>query len=166
MATHPYNSCDFKADLYARDTPAASEQILLLCDTTLGDIPPSLWGWDASSPASDNFTGGVVKPTNTVGNGRWIRQLSWPATPKKQETFLGTTSGAGNYTVTFGTAYATAPDVQPQIINPTDNQFVRVTAVSTTGFTINARSRTDALGLLPTFSNLNGVSISVLVTAR
>lgn len=166
MATHPYNSCDFKADLYARDTPAASEQILLICDTTLGDIPPSLWWWNSAGSGTDNFTGGVVKPTNTVGNGRWERLLSWPPTERRSETYSGTTSGAGVYTVTFGTAYATAPDVQPQLINPTDNQFVRVTAVSTTGFTVNARSRTDVVGLLPAFANLNGATVSVLVTAR
>jgi len=84
---------DSKADIYARDTPSPTESMLVLWDTVAGDIPPSVWLWNASSSASDNFTGGVVKPTNTVGNGRWLRQLAWP-TPSSG-TVTSVTAGTG-----------------------------------------------------------------------
>lgn len=75
MGVHVYNELDTKADMYAR-IPGDGEVCLLLCDTTLGDIPNSVWQYDASSSASDNFTGGVVKPTAQMGNGRWLRKWS------------------------------------------------------------------------------------------
>ncbi len=52
------------------------------------------------------------------------------------------------------------------MINPSDTQTTRVTSVSTTGFTVNVRNRTDVLGLLPSYANVNGASVDVLVTEK
>jgi microcystin-dependent protein len=73
MAVHVYNEADLKADLYAR-IPGDGEYELLSGDTSLGDIPPSLWQYDASSSATDDFANGVIKPTAQMGNGRWLRR--------------------------------------------------------------------------------------------
>lgn len=73
MGVHVYNQADLKADLYAR-IPGDGEYEFLSGDTILGDIPPSLWQYDASSSATDNFAGGVIQPTAQMGNGRWLRR--------------------------------------------------------------------------------------------
>ena len=73
MAVRIYNACETKADLYAR-IPGDGEYDILASDTTLGDIPFSLWQYDAASSATDNFAGGVIQPTLQTGNGRWLRR--------------------------------------------------------------------------------------------
>lgn len=85
-------------------------------------------------------------------------------TTKRIETYSGTTNGSGVYSVTFGTPFASAPNVQPVIVAPTDAQMIKLTAVSTTGFTVTVRTRNDVLGLLPTWSNVSGADVMILVT--
>lgn len=90
---------------------------------------------------------------------------------RKTETFLGTTDVSGNLTITFANTYATAPDVQPQIIGGTFNQMVRVVSVSTTGCVVQAAQRNLVTllaieVLLGATVNLVGASVTVQVTAR
>lgn len=86
---------------------------------------------------------------------------------KRVETYTVTTNASGVASVTFGTAFGAAPNIQLQATNFTsDNQFARVTAISTTGFSVIARLRTDVAGLLPTFSNINAATIDVLITEK
>lgn len=105
----------------------------------------------------------VLHAVATSGN---YNDLSNKPSIKRHETFTGTTNASGNYTVTFAQAFSTAPDVQAQLINPADNDFIRVMSITTTGCTVNARRRTDIVGLLPTFANLNSASVTVLITER
>lgn len=105
----------------------------------------------------------VLHAVATSGN---YNDLSNKPTLKRHESFTGTTNASGNYVVTFGTAFASAPDVQAQLVNPADNDFIRVMSISTTGATINVRRRTDVVGLLPAFANLNGATVTVLATER
>lgn len=122
-------------------------------DVGLGSVPNT----DATARA--NHTGNQA--ISTVSGLQAILD-----TIKRVETYLGTTNASGDYTVTYATAFATAPDVRPQLQSPTDTQTVRITSSTTTGFTVKARSRTDTLGLLPSYANLASASVSVLVTAR
>lgn len=118
---------------------------------------------------------GTVIPAAQV-NSDWnsvsgVSQILNKPTLKKQETFVGTTDGSGNYTVTYSVAYSTTPDVQPQLQAGTPSQVVRITASSTTGFTVNVTNRTSAnlLGidvLLATTTVVSGASVGVLVTER
>lgn len=91
---------------------------------------------------------------------------------KRAETYSGTTNSSGVYTVTFGTAYSVAPNIQASITNQgATNQYLRVSSVSTTGFTINAYSfSTNTLlgivSLVSTTTNINGASVDVLVTEK
>lgn len=85
---------------------------------------------------------------------------------KSMETFSGTTNSNGNYTVTFGTAYSVAPNIQANIVNGSDTQTIRITNISTTGFTVLVRNRTDTLGLLPSYANVNGAAVDVLITEK
>lgn len=94
-----------------------------------------------------------------------------PATAKRTEAYLGTTDGSGNYTVTYGTAFSSVPDVQPQMQAGAFNQFIRITSSTTTGFTVQVaqRNSVNLLGidvLLSTTAVVSGASVGVLVTAR
>lgn len=85
---------------------------------------------------------------------------------KRTETYSGTTNGSGVYTISFVTAYGAAPNIQANIINGTDTQNIRTTAISTTGFTVLVRNRTDVVGLLPSWSNVSGATVDVLITEK
>lgn len=90
----------------------------------------------------------------------------------RQETYSGTTNASGVYTITFTDPYDTAPNIQASITNQSStNQFIRVSSVSTTGFTINVYQRNSAsvLGievLLAAVVNVNGATVDVLVTEK
>lgn len=85
---------------------------------------------------------------------------------KRQETYSGTTNASGNYTVTYSVAYSVTPNVQFQINGGTVTQNALLTSSTTTGFTVNVKNRTDALGLLPTYANVNGAAVDVLVIEK
>lgn len=87
-------------------------------------------------------------------------------TLKKQETFSGTTNASGNYTVTFGASYSVAPNIQANIIGGSNTNLIKITSVSTTGFTVNVVNRTDVVGLLPSYANVNGASVDVICTEK
>lgn len=133
-------------------------------------------GTVTSVVAGTGLNGGTITSTGTislpnVGTAASYGGLTTDAqgrvtAAKRQETYSGTTNGSGVYTVTFGTAYSVAPNIQANIINPTDTQSLRITAVSTTGFTVLARNRTDTLGLLPSYANLASATVDVLVTEK
>ncbi len=73
MSVRVSNAAEVKADLYGRIT-TDGEYEMLFGETANGDIPLSMWQYDASSSASDDFEGGVIKPTLQTGNGRWLRR--------------------------------------------------------------------------------------------
>lgn len=86
---------------------------------------------------------------------------------KRQETYSGTTAvTTGVFTVTFTTPFSAAPNIQSSLINGADNQNLRVTNIATTGFTVLARTRTDIVGLVPTWANASGLAVDVLITEK
>lgn len=85
---------------------------------------------------------------------------------KRQETYTGTTNSSGTYTVTYGAAYSATPDVQFNIVGGAVTNTIRLTSSSTTGFTVYVQNRVDVVGLLPSYTNVNGATISILVTER
>jgi hypothetical protein len=106
MPTRPYNASDNKADLYNRIT-TDGEYELLVSDTTVGDIPFSLWQYDVNSSASDDFANGVIKPTLQTGNGRWLRRGYYNVYSSSTQTrafdtsFQPSTSRASNVGYSF-----------------------------------------------------------------
>lgn len=85
---------------------------------------------------------------------------------KKQETSSGTTNASGTYTFTFANTYSVAPNVQANIINGTDTQIIRIGTPSTTSVTVTVRNRTDVVGLLPSWSNVNGATVDIIITEK
>lgn len=167
-----YNAAEVKADLYAT-IPGTNEINLLLGVTTKGDALPTVWQYIATDSSTDNFTGGVIQPTLQTGNGRWIRQdnCNYPIIPKRQETYSGITDASGNYTITFGTAYSVIPNIQANIVGGTSLQRSTISAISTTGFTINVVSQNtnNLLGIISLLSSttvVNGAAIDVVITEK
>lgn len=115
---------------------------------------------------TDTRSRGAVSLT-TVGSGAATYNsatgvLNVP-TVKRIEAYSGTTDASGNYTVTFGASFSVAPNIQANIIGGTNTNFIKISSVSTTGFTVNVTSRTDVAGLLPTYSNVSGASVDVMI---
>lgn len=129
-----------------------------------------------SITAGTGLSGGTITSTGTislpnVGTAGTYGAVTTDAqgrvtAGKRMETYSGTTNGSGNYTVTFGTAYSVAPNIQANIVGSTDTQTSRITNISTTGFTVLVRNRTDVVGLLPSYSNVSGASVDVLITEK
>lgn len=124
-------------------------------------------------------TGAVVLSTTDIAEGTNLyytntRVQSYLTSQgfRKVETFLGTTNASGDLVITFANTYSTAPDVQAQIFpSTTANQFVRITAISTTGCTIRVEQRSAVTllaveVLLAAVTAVNGASVSVQVTPR
>ena len=121
-------------------------------------------GSSTSSTINSNTLGSAAVTVES-GQGILITEAGNTITvsdSKKQETFSGTTSGSGTYTVSFGVAYSVAPNAQVACTNCTDTQRARITAITTTGFTVQGRN--EALGLI--FSNANGLTVDVLITEK
>lgn len=120
-----------------------------------------------NKPVIYSFTG--TSNQYTKGDGTYGTLTA----TKRQETYSGTTNASGNYTITFGTAFSTAPNIQASITNQgvNTNQFIKVVSVSTTGFTINVfqRSAVTLLGievLLAATTNVPSIPVDVLVTEK
>lgn len=92
--------------------------------------------------------------------------------PKISTTYSGTTNSSGIYTVTFSQVYSVAPNIQANITNQgSTNQFIRITSVTTTGFTVHVfqRNSINLLGtdvLLFSTSNVNEASVDVVITEK
>jgi hypothetical protein len=92
--------------------------------------------------------------------------------PKIPVPYSGTSNASGVYTVTFAQAYSVAPNIQANIVNQSaTNQFIRITSISTTGFTVNVfqRNSINLLGtdvLLFSTANVSGASVDVLITEK
>lgn len=114
------------------------------------------------TPSWTDVTG---KPTfTTVATSGSYLDLS--NRPKIAVPYSGTTNASGVFTATFPVAYSVAPNIQANIINGADNQNIRITSVTTTGFTVLARTRVDVVGLLPTWNNASGLAVDVLITEK
>ncbi len=100
----------------------------------------------------------------TSGSG--VSQILNKPTLKRQETYSGTTNASGNYVITFGTSYSVAPNIQANIIGGSNTNIIKIVSVSTTGVTVNVVNRTDTLGLLPSYSNVNGASVDIVITEK
>lgn len=91
---------------------------------------------------------------------------------KRRETYSGTTNGSGVYTVTFPVAFSAAPNIQANMTSQSvTNQYSRISAISTTGFTINVYSlvTNNVLGIInltSSVANVSGATIDVLITEK
>jgi hypothetical protein len=162
---HSPLSFDLISELYIYDS--FSDLSLIFCNgrLSLNDEPVSAYMYSLSSMAIDDGYK-VIKPTSiSVGSpGRWLR-ISIGDAVKRQETYSGVSNASGIFSVTFPTVYAAAPNIQAQLIGGTDTQSLTSVLASATGFTVTVRNRTDLLGLLPSYSNVSGATVKVLITA-
>lgn len=156
-------SAEVKNDLVTYNSAIDGTAYVCLGNTVRGDSPTRIYYYSSTSTATADGEN-VLSATGMGGVGRYIKNN--PGSSKRQETYSGVTVAAGTYTVTFPTAYTVAPNIQANIINGTDTQNIRITAVSTTGFTVLVRNRTDVVGLLPSYSNVSGAVVDVIITEK
>lgn len=154
-------SAQVKADLVNFSSAIDGQGYLLLGESTMGDVPTRVYFYDSASTATADGEN-VLAATGMGGTGRFHKNQT--ASIKKVETFAGTTNSSGNYTISFGTAYAATPNIQANLIGGTNTNLIKITSVSTTGFTVNVVNRTDVVGLLPSYANVNGASVQALIT--
>lgn len=110
-----------------------------------------------------------ITPTLTAINGLSVTSSgsTYTLTQKRQETYSGSTNSSGLYTISYVTAYSVTPNVQFQIGTGGNNkETILLTSSTTTGFTVYVQLRADVLGLLPTYSNVNGRNVDILVTEK
>lgn len=92
---------------------------------------------------------------------------SFTLTNKRQQVFTGNTNSSGVVTFTF-TAYSAAPNIQYALGFGTTNKetIIPNAATTTTSCAYYVQARTDALGLLPAYSNVNNREVNVIVTEK
>lgn len=147
--------------------PAANTAIATMQNDINGKVPNArqLTINGTTFDLSSNRTWTIPTSTYTAGTGITISGNVISRT-KRQETYSGTTNASGIYTVTFSTPYSVAPNIQAGLINGADNQNLRVTSITANGFTVLARNRVDVVGLLPTWTNVSGIGVDVLITEK
>lgn len=134
-------------------------------DFSISGSPITVSGNITANLTTTGITAGDYGIVNVDTKGRIL-------SGKRSEIFSGTSNSSGIYTVTFGTSYSVAPNIQASITNQSStDQFIRISSISTTGFTINVfqRSPVTILGisLLPgSVTNVNGASIDVVVIEK
>lgn len=116
--------------------------------------------------SSPDQTVSLTGTGNTTIIGTYPNFTITTPVPKRQETYSGTTNASGVYTVNYGTAYSAIPNVQFQITGGTNKTTILLTSSTTTTCSFLVQARADVLGLLPTYSNVNGAIIEVLVTQK
>lgn len=136
----------------------------------------TLSGTNTNTFTLSNGGGSVVVPSNTITalNGMTVTSgvNSFTITQKRIETYSGTTSSSGVYSVAFTSSFVVAPNIQASLSTQSlTNQYLRVSAVSATGFTVNAYAfNTNTLlgivSLVSTTSNLIGIDVDVLISEK
>ncbi len=97
--------------------------------------------------------------------------VNWTPAPgiPRIETYNGTTNASGDFTVTYAVPFTVIPHVNPVTYPPADSTTrVRITAASTTGFTVKTERNAGVslLGidvLLLGTSNVASVPVRILV---
>lgn len=154
-------NAETKADLIGFNSAGDGQAYLCLGNTLRGDSAMRAYFYDSTSSAISDGEN-VLDATGMGSIGRFIKM---PFASKRQETYSGTTNASGIYAVTFATPYAVAPNIQPVLISGTNKETI-VTNVTANSFSIHVETRADILGLLPSYSNVIGRSMDILVTEK
>lgn len=141
-----------------------------------GPAVQSLSGTGTNTISLSGGGGTFVIPSNTLvaANGLTITSgvNTFTITQKRREMYSGITSSSGIYTAAFSSSFAVAPNIQACISTQSiSNQYLRVSAVSTAGFTVNAFSfsTNTILGIVTLGSattSLQGLPIDVLINEK
>lgn len=155
-------SVDLISDLYVYDSFPNGIIGFPKGRTVIGDEPIHAYRWDVSAMNVDDGYN-VLRPTSIISSlpGRWLRSSSSDSTIS---IYTGTTNASGNYTITYPVVLSAIPHINPVLQAGTNTQILKVTANTTTGFTVQVVNRVDILGLLPSYTVVSGAAVSVCVT--
>lgn len=143
------------------------DQPIVISGYAATPLQVEIWQFDPNSMLSDDGIS-VLKPTVTLGTdpGRYIRTSTTSPSIKKSENKSGSTNSSGIFTFNFANTYAVPPNIQANIINASDSQIIKISTPTTTSVTVTVRNRIDIVGLLPTWANVNGALVDILVTEK
>lgn len=169
MSIHVANEADFKADLYGR-IPGDGEVEMLMGNTSFGDQSLSVWQYDASSAAADNYAGGVIQPTLQSGNGRWIRrwqlkQADWTQATTTSEDYIKNKPTLAAVATTGAYSDLTGKPAIPSTTRTTSTLSLSLVGTGATGTQIDA-SKDSTVRLTcstSTTSTIGGPSTSVVL---
>jgi len=124
---------------------------------------------DLSEGTNQYFTNSRARNSISAGN-----ELTYNSTTgvisktKNSETLTGTTNASGLVTFSFTKIYGAIPNIQYQFgfgANVKETVIFNA-APTTTGAVFLVQIRNDVLGLLPTYSNVSGREVNILVTEK
>lgn len=101
-------------------------------------------------------------------NADWLSASGVSQILNKPVKYSGSTNSSGIYSVTYGTAYSTIPNVIITVVGGTNKDSAVLTS-TTTGFSVLVERRSDVLGLLPSYAPVTPSSsptatVNVIVT--
>jgi len=154
--------------------------------TTANTILPI--GWDRVARTGDTMTGPLTATSFTVTGGLQTQFLKADGTTttltgasgityntttgiisrtKRQETYTVSTNASGVATVTYGTPYSVIPNVQYNLgVGAVVREVLTPVTSTVSGCSFIVQVRVDVLGLLPSYTNVNGREVNVLVTEK
>lgn len=97
-------------------------------------------------------------------NSDWLSTSGVSQILNKPAKYSGATNGSGVYSVTYGSAYSTKPQLVFSVEGGTNKDTTVLTSTTTTGFSILVERRSDVIGLLPTYAAVSGITVNVTVT--
>lgn len=134
-----------------------------MVDTTTPAVPsqflPGEWLISELPPAADNRDKVAIVIDGPGFTVRMSNGVYWAALGKRTETYNGTTDASGNYAITFATAFAAVPHINPVAYPAADSVTrIRVTSASVSGFTVKSEKNATV--------NLLGIDILGIGTAN
>lgn len=173
MTGNPVDNPAFVNTLYFNKItswPGSTSQYIR-ADGSTATFPTSL---TPSGSAGGDLTGTYPNPTlTTAGTSGTYGIVTTDSkgrvtSGKRQIPYSGTTDGSGLYTVTFGTAFGAAPNIQANLVGGSTEQMTRIVSVSTTGFQVHAFQRATVLSLAlsTAVTNISGATVDVIVTEK
>lgn len=133
------------------------------------EVIAALGGTPLFVEVDGSVTNEIELPSQSGNSGKVLTTNgsapSWTAL-KRQETFTVNTNASGIATISYS-AYAAVPNIQFTLGVGTGNKETIVPqTATTTGATFLVQLRTDVLGLIPSYSNVVGREVNVLVTEK
>lgn len=129
-----------------------------------------LYQCDADSDRSLSMTDGVIEVSSpslkyyVVIGGAYV-QIPKPAY-KRQERYTVTSDASGLVTISPSPAFSAAPNINTGPL-PNNKEVITMSGTPTgSSVVLKVEVRTDALGLLPSYSAVNGRTFDVILTEK
>lgn len=83
--------------------------------------------------------------------------------PEPVVSYIGSTDSNGEYTIAYTNSYLMIPNVQVTIVTSNPKDEYMLTSSTTSGFSVLVQRREDFADNLPSYTDLSGVPVNVIV---